>query len=155
MPTPSVTFNTLSEPEHAPAVVEMMTALYAEDAAGHPVSASHFPETIGHLMNSPQEGRIVLFRESGTVVGYALLIPYWSNEFGGRIVFVDEIYVRPEDRNRGIATAFFETLRNQRPFGAVALALEVSPENGKARRLYETLGFEGRELATMVSVLDD
>jgi hypothetical protein len=31
--------------------------------------------------------------------GYALLIPYWSNELGGTLLYVDEIFVIPEARN--------------------------------------------------------
>ena len=80
---------------------------------------------------------------------YALLIPYWSNEFGGTIVHVDEMFVAPALRNRGIGRNFFRYLDETRPFDAVALALEVSPTNAGARRLYESLGFTLRENAPL------
>ena len=55
------------------------------------------------------------------------------------LVFVDEIWVAPERRGRGVGTALIEhgiaTTK-----GAVAFELEVSPGN-RARALYERLGF--------------
>ena len=46
----------------------------------------------------------------------------------------------PDARNRGIGRSFFRNLCKARPFEAIALALEVSPGNHRARRLYESLG---------------
>jgi ribosomal protein S18 acetylase RimI-like enzyme len=51
------------------------------------------------------------------------------------------MFVIPEARNRGIGRSFFKFLDQTRPFDAVALALEVSPGNAGALRLYESLGF--------------
>lgn len=123
----------------------MMRALYAEDEPASPVDAARFPATIEFLIAHPSRGRIVLFREAGVLRGYAVLIPYWSNEFGGTLLFVDELFVTPAARNRGVATRFFGFVANERPFDAVALALEVSPKNAGARRLYESLGFTQRK----------
>ncbi len=81
--------------------------------------------------------------------GYALLIPYWSNEYGGFLVYVDELYVVAEARCQGVGRGLFPWLRSERPFGAVGILLEVSPQNHRARRLYELLGFTDRENRTM------
>ena len=140
----TVEFTTMSDLRYKAELLAMMGDLYAEDEAASPVDPSRFPVTIETLTNQPSRGRIVLFRESGLLRGYALLIPYWSNEFGGALLYVDEIFVIAEARNRGIAKSFFSFLKQERPFDAVALALEVSPSNAGARRLYESLGFGHR-----------
>jgi GNAT superfamily N-acetyltransferase len=140
----TVNFNTMTDLRHREDVLTMMRSLYSEDQAASPVDPSRFPRTIEFLVAEPSRGRIVLFSENGILRGYALLIPYWSNEFGGTILFVDELFVVPEARNRGIGRSFFRFLEEQRPCEAVALALEVSPGNARARRLYESLGFEVR-----------
>lgn len=57
----------------------------------------------------------------------------------------DEMFVVPEARRRGIGRRFFSFIEKRRPFEAVALALEASPRNAGARRLYESLGFRARE----------
>ena len=125
-------------------VLRMMQGLYAEDAAASAVDVSRFPLTIARLLTEPSVGRIVLFTQGGVVCGYALLIPYWSNEFGGTLLFVDELFVDQGFRGQGIARSFLAFLSKERPYGAVALALEVSPLNERARGLYESLGFHQR-----------
>jgi len=77
------------------------------------------------------------------VVGYALLVSYWSNEFGGEVCAVDELYVNPEFRSRGHGASLFEGIErgDSWPGPVAALALGTTPGNTRARRLYERLGF--------------
>jgi GNAT superfamily N-acetyltransferase len=77
------------------------------------------------------------------LAGYALLIPFWSNELGGSICEVDELFVIPERRSQGHGTALFEAIANGVlwPTAVVGIALGVTPDNSRARRLYERLGF--------------
>lgn len=139
-----IDFITMSDLQHKAEVLTMMHGLYSEDEAASPVDQSRFSLTIDFFLANPSHGRIVLFGEGVSLRGYSLLAPYWSNEFGGALVVVDELFVTPMARNRGIARSFFRFLGEQRPFEAVALALEVSPGNTGARRLYESLGFTRR-----------
>jgi GNAT superfamily N-acetyltransferase len=92
----------------------------------------------------------VLFVQQDGVCGYAILIPYWSNEFGGVLLFVDELFVDATMRGQGVAQAFFAFVDETRPYDAVALALEVAPRNKGARALYERLGFSDRYHGMMV-----
>ena len=140
----TIDFITMSDLQHKAEVLTMMHGLYSEDEAPSPVDQSRFPLTIDFFLANPSQGRIILFEEGTSLRGYALLVPYWSNEFGGSLVVVDELFVTPMARNRGIARTFFRFLGEHRPFEAVALTLEVSPGNTGARRLYESLGFTCR-----------
>lgn len=149
-----ISFKTMRDLEYKTELLAMMHALYAEDEAASPVDQSCFPSNIISLIAQPSRGSIVLFREGDALQGYALLIPYWSNEFGGTLLYVDEIYVVAEARNRGIAKSFFKFLDEERPFHAVALALEVSPTNTRARGLYESLGFRDRRNSLLTYRLD-
>jgi GNAT superfamily N-acetyltransferase len=135
-------------------ILAMMRALYAEDEAESQVDQSRFAASIEFLVSHPSQGRIVVFREGGSPRGYALLVPYWSNEFGGILLYIDEIFVVAEARNGGIAHRFFGYLAEKRPYGAIALALEVGPSNGHARRLYESLGFRLRRNSTLTLRLE-
>jgi ribosomal protein S18 acetylase RimI-like enzyme len=143
-----IEFHEMKEPRHKAELLAMMRSLYSEDP-GASVDPSRFPLTIDFLFAHPLRGRIVLFTQDGSIRGYALLIPYWSNEFGGTLLYVDEIFVIAEARNAGIGRSFFKFLEETRPFEAVALALEVSPDNVAARRLYESLGFSQRSNSTL------
>ncbi len=144
---PELEFTTMKDERGTAEVLAMMSALYTEDQPS--VNTDRFPLTIERLLREPDRGRIILFQEGGLLRGYALLIPYWSNEFGGTLLFVDELFVAPEARSRGIGRRFFQFLNEQRPFDAVALALEVSPHNTRARRFYESMGFSLRRNALL------
>lgn len=149
----TVAFCEMDDLKYQNEVVEMMRSLYMEDGAAHPVNHSIFPAAVEHLVSHPSAGQIVLIRSGNQLRGYALLIPYWSNEFGGILLFVDELFVSSAYRNHGIGRRFFLYLEQKRPFDAVALALEVGPDNRSARRLYESLGFVQRRNATLTHTL--
>ena len=55
-------------------------------------------------------------------------------------VTIEEIYIDPAYRSRGLATAFFDWLKAQP--GIMRLRLEVEDDNEGAKRLYERMGFE-------------
>ena len=145
-----IDYVTMTDDTRRDVVVAMMRGLYAEDPASAPVDAARFPETIRVLLAHPERGRIVLLMEDDDVRGYTLLIPYWSNEFGGTLMFIDELFVMPDARGRGLGRGFVEWVKGERPYDAVAVLLEVSPANVRARRLYESLGFVARANALLV-----
>jgi len=150
-----LTFTTMNDLQQEAEVLSMMQALYAEDEAASPVDQSRFAANIEFLAAHPSRGSIVLFREPDALVGYALLVPYWSNEFCGTLLYVDEMCVVPRARRRGIGTSFFSFIEKERPFEAVALALEVSPGNEDARWLYQSLGFRPRRNTILASRLEE
>jgi GNAT superfamily N-acetyltransferase len=135
-------------------LLAMMQGLYAEDPPSVPIDVSRFPATIETLLAEPARGTILLFEQAGRTCGYAILIPYWSNEYAGTILYVDELFVVRPARNHGIAHHFFEHLAKTKPFDAIALALEVSPANERAHRLYASVGFTRRRNETLLRRLD-
>ena len=149
----SVSFSVISTLDHQADVLMMMRRLYEEDRGDFDVDVSRFASAIEHLVAHPSVGQIVLFRADNEARGYATLIPYWSNEFGGRLLFVDELFVLPEFRSHGIGRSFFTYLDRERPFQYVALGLAVNPGNPRARRLYESLGFVELRIATFLRPL--
>ncbi len=136
-----ISFSVLTNLEELEKVAAMMRQLHEEDWSAFNLDFSRFASSIEYIVSNPSAGQIVLFREDGEVKGYALLVPFWSNEFGGTILFVDELFVEPGSRNRGIGRSFFRYLEQEQPFRPVAFGLGVSPKNSRARRLYESVGF--------------
>jgi len=132
------------------AIVRMCVSLNAEDPGPEPVPPDNVRRTLRELRQTPTRGRAVVLEVDGSVSGYALLIAYWSNELGGEVCVIDELYVEPKLRGNRHATRLLETLAARRePWiaNAVALALETTPDNAQARRLYERVGFRGRNLS--------
>jgi len=74
-----------------------------------------------------------------------LLISFWSNEFGGEVCAVDELYVEPEFRGRGFATQLIQILINGGspiwPRRTAMITVEAYRTNPRAKALYERLGF--------------
>src|SRR5919108_5794648 len=107
-------FTTMTDLRHLDEIVLMMRALYAEDEAASPVNRSRFAANIEFLVSHPSRGSIILFGQGESLGGYALLVPYWSNEFGGTLLFVDELFVVSNARRRGIGRSFFKYLEEVR-----------------------------------------
>ncbi len=144
-----ITFNSFT-PAAIPAVTELMLALYAEDPSGKPISLEKIQATFAHLQAHPDQGEILVIKDEEQIVGYTILINFWSNEFGGNILTIDELYVVPAKRNQGIATYFLEHLIQTKPHQAVALQLETTPENYRAKALYKRLGFTPHQNEVLV-----
>lgn len=138
-------------PADEPRVVELYLALDAEDPGAVPADPERPRRTLALFRAHPERGRCLVLEEDATVRGYALLVPYWSNELGGMICHVDELYVAPAARGHGHARALLASLRSGAVGwpGTVAIQLEVSPSNVRARALYEGEGFAPVRNASM------
>ncbi len=154
-----IEFIPYSEEDHEE-LAAMIEGLYREDPVLDLVMTRQKIEaTIGELSKRPSKGRIFTFwtRRENSLVGYAIVIFFWSNTMGGDIAIVDELFVKPGWRSRGFSTSFFKYLSTEarseegRPFKA--LQLEVTPANEKAYQLYLRLGFKPAKLRPMFKKL--
>jgi ribosomal protein S18 acetylase RimI-like enzyme len=127
--------------EYKEELLQMVKSLYLEPG-GQVMSDGKIMRTIDFLSKNPDQGKIVIFRLDGKSIGYSILINFWSNEFGGLILIIDELFIREEFRNRGVGTDFIQMLTGTANSGYKAIQLEVYPSNTKALHLYTLLGFE-------------
>ena len=130
--------------------VTMCDDLSREDPAPGPVPPAHMRRTLDALRAEPLRGHILALEQDGAIAGYALLISFWSNEFGGEICNIDEIYIRPENRGRGAARDLIRGVQDGSglwPRRPVAIELEVRPDNARAIAFYKSLGFVSGENA--------
>lgn len=126
------------------AVAALITNLYEDDPAPTPMSREMALATLARLDAEPLRGRAVVYDEGAGPVAYAILCAFWSNELGGEVCIIDELYAKPEARDRGIGTRLIRGLvAGEMPWfrDAVAVELEVTPNNDRARALYQRLGF--------------
>jgi GNAT superfamily N-acetyltransferase len=123
------------------AVASMIKGLYSEDPSGKPMSDEKVRRTFEELTKHPERGTIWVMEKDHSLVGYSITINYWSNEYGGNILFIDELYVIPSERGSGIGSDLIRFLKDNRPNGSVGILLEVLPTNKGACRFYEREGF--------------
>ena len=108
-----------------------------------PIHPDNMRSTLVALRGEPCRGCAVVLEIESEISGYALLIAFWSNELGGDICELDELFVVPERRNLGHGKSLFEAILQGSlwPTPIVGMALGVTPDNVRARRFYERLGF--------------
>lgn len=95
---------------------------------------------------------------AGRVEGYALLASFWSNEYGGEICTIDEFYVTPEARGSGHGRKLLEDLKKGSALWKpkpVALMLESTPKNARAKKFYESLGFAQKKNTHLLVKLEN
>ena len=117
----------------------MIFELYREDPEGEPMDEGKIRRTVREFEAHPDKISIYLFKHLEQNIGYAILIHFWSNEYGGNIVHVDELFVAESHRGKGISTDFMDFAG--RLENAVAVQLEVTPSNHRALAYYKRLGF--------------
>ncbi len=127
-------------------VAAMIKQLYAADACTMgEIPDNHMASTFEAFLNDSKLLDIYVFELGGAIVGYATVTWFWSNEFGGKALVLDELFVKSGFRSTGIGKTFIAFMRDYYQDAAVFI-LEVAPSNEKARKLYEMLGF--RDLKT-------
>ena len=75
--------------EDYPDLTEMIFSLYREDPEGERMEEEKIKQTIAEYRKNPDKVRIYMFRNGDENIGYAILVYFWSNEFGGNIITVD------------------------------------------------------------------
>lgn len=119
---------------------KMILWLYTEDPEGEEVTVDKIRLTVNEAMLRPDKLSIFMLENEKEVIGYSILTFFWSNEHGGDIINIDEIFVAPEHRSKGFGTAFIDSLHEIYPM-AKGLKLEASPSNLKAIKGYKNMGF--------------
>ena len=130
--------------------LQMAGEFYSTDAVLLHVGEEHFTSTFEELMRSDDYAACYIFELDGEIAGYALLAKTYSQEAGGKVIWIEEIYVSPDFRGRGIGKAFFEFLLKNRPSDVKRLRLEVERENSGAVKLYKSFGFDFLEYDQMI-----
>jgi ribosomal protein S18 acetylase RimI-like enzyme len=101
---------------------------------------------MSELLSDARLGRVWFIVDAGRKCGYLALCYGFSIELGGRDAFLDELFIEPGFRGRGLGTrALQEACAAARADGIRSLYLEVRRDNLDAQRYYERLDFERRE----------
>lgn len=107
------------------------------------------------ILSDDSLGRAWLIQVDSSPVGYVVLTLGFSLVYGGRDAFVDEFYIRAEQRGRGVGRRTLEFVEDAcRAFGVRALHLEVGRENTNAQAAYRKFGFEDHEQYLMTKPVE-
>jgi GNAT superfamily N-acetyltransferase len=101
-----------------------------------------------------QEMEALIAEEDGTAIGFALFFPTWSTWRGKPGIHLEDLFVVPEARARGIGKALLVRVAEiARERGCARLEWQVLDWNEPARAFYRSLG--ARELGEWIAMRVD
>lgn len=123
------------------AFLTMCMDFYSGEGVDHTIPAAYAEKTFEILLhdNSPFCDAYICER-NGKTAGYALLAITYSNEAGGEVVWIEELYTVPDARGTGVASELIDYVLDNYS-KAARFRLEVTDENEGAVRLYKKKGF--------------
>lgn len=140
-------------PNDRQTVYDMFVEFYNSPAVLHNVDTQFFKNTLDQLDAGSPYTELFLLEQEQSVVGYGLVALTYSNEVGGQVVWLEELYVRKEYRSCGLGREYFKFIFDNYP-AAKRFRLEVEPDNTRAISLYERLEFTKLNYLQYVRDLD-
>ncbi|MEZ5447180.1 MAG: GNAT family N-acetyltransferase [Gammaproteobacteria bacterium] len=110
-----------------------------------PFERARAERNLRYLLGHPIFGGVWFICQDDARIGYLVVTLGYSFEFGGHDSFVDEIYVLPEHRGKGVGTrslAFAEVAAGS--LGATTLHLEAARREGGPAEFYARCGYVDR-----------
>lgn len=122
-------------------LVRLMRQFHAEEATSLPERV--VSRAFESLLDDGRLGQVWMIEHDGHPAGFVVLTVGFSMEFGGLRGFIDDFYVLPQYRRRGLGHAALEEVKRAcRRRGVRALVVETAPENAAAVSAYRSVGFE-------------
>jgi GNAT superfamily N-acetyltransferase len=93
------------------------------------------------LIGDPNQGAVFIARDDDRAVGFATLDWKWSSLKGARIGYLEDLFVHPEARGKGIADALIGICADRcRELGMPAMEWLTAPDNLRAQQVYNRTG---------------
>jgi len=128
----------------------MATEFYNSSAVCHSIPKQNMLNTFDICIAKSPYARGFIFECDGVACGFALLSFTHSNEAGGLVVLIEDVYVTESCRGRGVVSSFFKLLESEYADTAKRYRLEVTKSNKNAIDIYKHYGFEVLEYLAMV-----
>lgn len=122
-------------------ITQMMQDFYAID--NYPMNVEVAKNLFHEFISNENLGKSWLIYSENEIVGYIILTFIFSFEYGGKIAFVDELFIKETARGKGIGKEAIQFIQAEVPkLSLKLLYLEVEPHNENAQKLYLAHDFE-------------
>ena len=122
-----------------PALLALMSEFYAE--SGYELYYAQAERAFAAILSDERLGYVWLIDDEEKNVGYIVLTLRFGMEYGGLIGCLDDLFVVPQSRNKGLSTAALIQVRDFcKTSGVRAITVEVGFSNGPAQAVYRRLG---------------
>lgn len=133
--------------------IEMTKAFYSTDAVSNNISEKHFHTTFNELIQSDRYANCYIIEYNEDIAGYMLLAKTFSQEAGGIVIWIEELYIKPKYRSKGIGHKVFKFIKENISPKVKRIRLEVEQTNKRAISLYQKLGFTKLNYMQMIKEL--
>ena len=122
-------------------ITQMMQDFYAID--NYQMDVEVAKNLFHEFISNENLGKSWLIYSENEIVGYIILTFIFSFEYGGKIAFVDELFIKETARGKGIGKEAIQFIQREVPkLSLKLLYLEVEPHNENAQKLYLAHDFE-------------
>lgn len=122
-------------------VFKMMRVFYDSEAVIHTASDEVLYRDIDDCLSVLPFIEGYVFEEDGELQGYAMVAKSYTTEYGGLLIFIEDLYIKEEFRGLGIGSGFFSFIEEKYRGQAVRYKLEVEEENQSAISVYKKRGY--------------
>ncbi len=137
---------------HINAITDMMADFYAID--DYPFETSVMQEQVRYFLANEHLGRLWILQHADLVLGYVVLSFGFSFEYKGRDTFIDELFIKSDERGKGIGKkALILVEEEAKKLSVNALHLEVESHNEAGKKLYYQQGFRGNNRKLLSKIL--
>lgn len=134
--------------------IKMCMDFYNTDGVDHSIPVSNMEKTFNLLMEGLDFAKAYVCEKNNKTSGYILLALTYSNEAGGMVVWLDEIYVKPEFRSQGIGSELIDFVIEKYKNKISRFRLEITESNIGAKKLYLSKGFKDLSYRQMEILYD-
>lgn len=130
-----------AQPGDAPVIVEFQLRM-ARETEDLELDLGTVTRGVAAVFADPGKGAYWVAERAGEVVGGLLTTFEWSDWRNGVVLWIQSVYVVPEERGRGVYRALYEHLRRrvEADSDLKGIRLYVEKRNEAAQRVYERLG---------------
>ncbi len=135
-------------------LLSMMNVFYASPALLHHTPEPVLRRVISDCLSGEKPVECFVCVEDEDILGYTIASRGYSTEYGGISIMIEDLYVAPDARKRGVGRVLLKHVETTYGGEAVRLRLEVEKDNTRAVSLYRNCGFEFVDYAQMHKIIE-
>ena len=126
-----------------PTIVEFNAAL-ARESESLELDTAQLSRGVSRLLAEPSRGVYFIAEDDGVIAGQVMLTYEWSDWRDGLFWWIQSVYVRPENRRKGVFATLFRHIQDAAEADAdvCGLRLYVDEHNTRAQDTYRALGLD-------------
>lgn len=114
----------------------MVDSFYHSDAVLHAIPKEYILNTYNEVISGSPYAKVYILEEQGEIAGYGQVSLSYSNEAGGMVVWIEELFILDKFRGLGLGNTFLDFINKEYALTAKRIRLELCESNKGAERLY-------------------